>query len=191
MPVMFTEWPAGIILSMGSANESRRYIVTSSLIGWAYTQNDPWASQSRKDKQRSGVCASLTMVWTIAALNAHISIENRSCYDANFVFTSSTRDCRYDNAQWHQWQQSWHQHNSRLREGADKEFICNIIFAFIFLISLWNQLLKNCGVIYLKIIMVIKCYILYAAFAIALVFLCQLPIYFFIDVIAWTEQEKF
>ena len=34
---------AGIILSMGSANE-RRYVVTSSLIGWAQTQKDPWNS---------------------------------------------------------------------------------------------------------------------------------------------------
>ena len=33
--------PTGIILSMGSANERRRYIVTSPLTGWAYTQNDP------------------------------------------------------------------------------------------------------------------------------------------------------
>ena len=31
-----------IILSMASANERRRYIVTSPLIGWAHTQNDPW-----------------------------------------------------------------------------------------------------------------------------------------------------
>ena len=32
----------GIILCMRSANERRRYIVTSSLIGRVYTQNDPW-----------------------------------------------------------------------------------------------------------------------------------------------------
>ena len=32
----------GIILGMGSTNERRRYIVTSSLIGWAHIQNDPW-----------------------------------------------------------------------------------------------------------------------------------------------------
>ena len=32
---------SGIILGMGSANERRRYNVTSSLIGWAHTQNDP------------------------------------------------------------------------------------------------------------------------------------------------------
>ena len=31
----------GIILSMRSANERRRYIVTSSLIGWAHTQMRP------------------------------------------------------------------------------------------------------------------------------------------------------
>ena len=32
---------AGVILVMGSANERQRYIVTSSLIGWAHTQNYP------------------------------------------------------------------------------------------------------------------------------------------------------
>ena len=31
-----------IILGMGSANERRHYNVTSSLIGWAHTQNDLW-----------------------------------------------------------------------------------------------------------------------------------------------------
>ena len=31
----------GIILGMDSANERWRYIVTSSLIGWAHTRNDP------------------------------------------------------------------------------------------------------------------------------------------------------
>ena len=30
-----------IILYMHPANERRRYIVTSSLIGWAHVQNDP------------------------------------------------------------------------------------------------------------------------------------------------------
>ena len=33
----------GIILCVHPANESRRYIVTPSLIGWVHTQNDPWA----------------------------------------------------------------------------------------------------------------------------------------------------
>ena len=39
-----TEWQSlyvGIILGMGSTNERRHYIVMSSLIGWAHTQNDP------------------------------------------------------------------------------------------------------------------------------------------------------
>ena len=33
---------AGIILSMRPPIERRRYNVTSSLIGWAHAQNDPW-----------------------------------------------------------------------------------------------------------------------------------------------------
>ena len=32
----------GIILCMRPTNEGRRYNVTSSLIGWAHSQNDPW-----------------------------------------------------------------------------------------------------------------------------------------------------
>ena len=34
-----------IILVMGSANDRQRYIVMSSLIGWAHNQNDPWLDQ--------------------------------------------------------------------------------------------------------------------------------------------------
>ena len=37
---MFTDASAGIILCMRPANERRHYNVTSSLIGWAHTQND-------------------------------------------------------------------------------------------------------------------------------------------------------
>ena len=37
--------PSGIILCMRPANERRRYTVTSCLIGWAHTQNDPWPWQ--------------------------------------------------------------------------------------------------------------------------------------------------
>ena len=44
-------WPvrlrmAGIILYVRSANERRCYIVTSSLLGWAHTQNDPSVCQN-------------------------------------------------------------------------------------------------------------------------------------------------
>ena len=38
------EWISGTILGQGSANEKRRYIVTSSVTDWALTQNDPWIS---------------------------------------------------------------------------------------------------------------------------------------------------
>ena len=39
--VLLTLDYSGIILCMGSVSERQRYIVTSSLIGWAHTQNDP------------------------------------------------------------------------------------------------------------------------------------------------------
>ena len=33
---------SGLILGLRPANERRRYFVTTSLIGWAQTQNQPW-----------------------------------------------------------------------------------------------------------------------------------------------------
>ena len=36
----YTVWHPGIIMCMRPANVRRRYIVTSSLIGWEHTQND-------------------------------------------------------------------------------------------------------------------------------------------------------
>ena len=36
---------------MGSANERRRYNVTSSIIGWAHTQNDPADGTYRTDDE--------------------------------------------------------------------------------------------------------------------------------------------
>ena len=38
-----------IILGLGSANERRRYIVTSSLIGWAHNLNDPWGCSGEQE----------------------------------------------------------------------------------------------------------------------------------------------
>ena len=43
---------AGIILGMGLANETQRYTVMSSLIGWAHTQNDPWVGIDRLVKTK-------------------------------------------------------------------------------------------------------------------------------------------
>ena len=44
IPMALSVAISGIIFGMGSANERRRYIVTSSLIGWAHTNNDPGLS---------------------------------------------------------------------------------------------------------------------------------------------------
>ena len=42
MPVFYLVRPkTGIILGIGSTSRTQRYIVTASLIGWAYTRNDP------------------------------------------------------------------------------------------------------------------------------------------------------
>ena len=57
MPQDFTDdWstlaqvePTGIILYLCPPNERRRYIVTSSLIGLAHTQNDPWTNVDHVD----------------------------------------------------------------------------------------------------------------------------------------------
>ena len=39
-----------IILCMCAANERRPYSVTSSLIGWVHSQNDPWKSQENASR---------------------------------------------------------------------------------------------------------------------------------------------
>ena len=41
MSDMVFDYPR-IAVGMGAANDRRNYIITSSLIGWAHTQNDPW-----------------------------------------------------------------------------------------------------------------------------------------------------
>ena len=43
---MISLWYTEIIRGMGSTNERWRYHVTSSPIGWAHTQNDPWVRQT-------------------------------------------------------------------------------------------------------------------------------------------------
>ena len=48
---------AGITLCMGSANERRRYNVTSSLTGWTHAQNDPCEVQ---------FCSKSSLVWVVA-----------------------------------------------------------------------------------------------------------------------------
>ena len=59
----------GIILWMCSTSERRRYIVMSSLIGWAHTQNNPCITQY---KLRWAVC--VLCYYHIAKRNTHISL---------------------------------------------------------------------------------------------------------------------
>ena len=40
------------------------------------------------------------------------TLKTEHCHDANFVITSGTGGCLYDNLQCHQWWQSWHHDNS-------------------------------------------------------------------------------
>ena len=70
------EWILGlkarIIMCMGSANERRRYIVTSSLIGWANTQSYPCSS----DPSNVGA-----VYIRCHAINSH-SVDNKRSHDA-------------------------------------------------------------------------------------------------------------
>ena len=57
-----------IILRMGSANESRRYNVTSSLTGWAHTQNDRCKSTLVKTEGLLCIkrgCCLMTIWWRV------------------------------------------------------------------------------------------------------------------------------
>ena len=61
----------GIILCMRPANERRRYNVTSSLIGWAHIQNDPWCF-TRYDEHAvcmlfNWLCLYWNSIWTGAS----------------------------------------------------------------------------------------------------------------------------
>ena len=61
---------AGIILCTCAANERRRYNVTSSLIGWAHTQNDPcWGC----DPGYNSLTWPLSLT-TLSVMNAKITV---------------------------------------------------------------------------------------------------------------------
>ena len=53
-----------ISLGLGSANERRRYIVTSSFTGWAHTQNDPCAASLAVFRFRFRRASRLLLVYT-------------------------------------------------------------------------------------------------------------------------------
>ena len=68
----YTEWSLKFtlqwILCMRPTNETWRYTVTSSLIGWAHTQNDPWSShyngQTLFTKDTTGKFVVRKFVWS-------------------------------------------------------------------------------------------------------------------------------
>ena len=45
---------SGIIMCMRPVKERRHYTVTSSLIGWAHTQKDPWLQLKSKENLSCG-----------------------------------------------------------------------------------------------------------------------------------------
>ena len=46
--IVLSHMAAGIVLCMDSANERRRYNVTSSLIAWAHNKIEPWTVETAK-----------------------------------------------------------------------------------------------------------------------------------------------
>ena len=56
---------AGIILCMCLANERRRYIVMSSFIGWAHTQNDPRGDSALSQTDLHSTCCADRCLWCV------------------------------------------------------------------------------------------------------------------------------
>ena len=91
---------SGNILGMGSANERRRYIVTSSLTGWAHNQNDCWgwlpmqmnvplgwvtstySKPKSKDSKTKHIC-----IITISLLGMSLQTPFLCCFSSNIMAT--------------------------------------------------------------------------------------------------------
>ena len=65
--LLFYNTGTGIILGMGSANERRRYNVTSSLIGRAHTQNDPRMKHDTSD------------IYITIFIEGHVKVPSAKC----------------------------------------------------------------------------------------------------------------
>ena len=72
------------ILCMRPANEKRRYSVTSSLIGWAHTQTDPWRLCLQKNRSK---------MFTFKAIWDKIINRFRSCEKVEFMFLWASSWC--------------------------------------------------------------------------------------------------
>ena len=73
----------GIILWMHPANEKQRYIVTSPLIGWPHTQNDPC------------VCTTISMENTYDFINLHICRLAQDCSNSSTLVMESSQSLAY------------------------------------------------------------------------------------------------
>ena len=69
----------GIILGIGSANERRRYIVTSSFIGWAHTLNDPCIIIAKKSSWHAPFFQGQTSCLCIYSLAHYNSLRAKFC----------------------------------------------------------------------------------------------------------------
>ena len=67
---------------MGSTNERRCYIVTSSLIDWAHTQNNPWCASQNLVIIGSGIGSALNRWQAIAGTNHYqFLLHDKLCND--------------------------------------------------------------------------------------------------------------
>ena len=64
---------AGLILGLRPANERRRYKVTSSLIGWAQTWNQPWVSRLVPSQWETSLQSNAISHWLGANLESALS----------------------------------------------------------------------------------------------------------------------
>ena len=102
----------GIILSMGSANERRRYYVTPSLIGWTHTQNDP--------------CIQMRLYWNVfvsTCLFIWNNFHSWSCMSCGIIYTPHETIHR----KWY-WTTI---HNFKISTGYHKRDVTSVYFFFL------------------------------------------------------------
>ena len=68
---------SGLILGLRPANERCSYFVTTSLIGWAQTLNQPWYCDSSKYHQQTSVISRIInnfFLWALLSTNDNLNI---------------------------------------------------------------------------------------------------------------------
>ena len=89
-----SHWLHGCIyeMSMRLANERRRYIVTSSRIGWAHIQNHPWKPQPNKTQQSHVDVWIFYGIYAVFMCDIHARLWNNCirCMPNIFIFMQET-----------------------------------------------------------------------------------------------------